>query len=114
MYDRGYDEEIYYIDEDGVLRENKPLNFLPSIISGGLVSLLTTLGLINKNKMVKKASNANLYLLDNSVEYLNKSDKLVGTITTHHRISTDSGGSGGSHSSIGHSGGGHISGGRHG
>ena len=113
LYENGYDEERYYLDENGVLIENKPLNFLPSIISGGIVSLLSTLGLIKKNKMVKKASNANLYLLKNTVEYLNKSDTLVGTITTHHRISSDSGG-GGSHSSIGHSGGGHTSGGRHG
>ena len=113
-YDKGYDEERYYLDENGDLKENKPLNFLPSAISGGIVSLLTMLGLVKKNKMVKKASNANLYLDETTVEYTDKSDVMVSTITTHHRISSDSGSGGSSHSSIGHSGGSHISGGRHG
>ena len=81
-------------------------------MSGAFGTLLGMLGLVKKNKMVKKASNANDYLVKSSVEYLNKSDTMVSTITTHHRISSDSGG--GSHSGFGSSGGGHISGGRHG
>ena len=102
-YSKGYDEERYYIDENGSLRENKSLNFLPSIVSGAFATLLGMLGLVKKNKMVKKANNANDYLVKSSVEYIN----------THHRISSDSG-SGGSHSGFGSSGVGHISGGRHG
>ena len=113
LYEEGYDEEKYYIDDDGFVAEHKTLNFLPSIISGGLVSLLSMLGLVSKNKMVKKASNASNYLLNNSVNFINKNDKLVSTITTHHRISSDQGG-GGSHSSFGSSGIGHTSSGRHG
>lgn len=113
LYSKGYDPEIYYIDENGSLVENKPLNFLPSVISGGIVSLLSTLGLIKKNKMVKKASNANEYLDKSSIQYVKKTDTLVSTITTHHRISSDSS-SGGSHSSFGSSGLGGSGGGRHG
>ena len=112
-YNKGYDEDKYYIDENGSLREKKELNYIPSIISGALATLFGMLGLVKKNKMVKKASNANDYLVKSSIDYINKSDKLVSTITTHHRISSNSGG-GGSHSGFGSSGVGHISGGRHG
>ena len=114
-YDEGYDEDKYYLDENGSLKENYSLPYLPSIISGGLVSLLSVLGLVKKNKMVKKASNADDYLVKSSVQYINKTDTFVSTITTHHRISSDSGShGGGSHSGFGSSGMGHIGGGRHG
>lgn len=112
-YNKGYDKDKYYIDENGSLVEKKSLNFIPSIISGALATIFGMFGLVKKNKMVKKASNANDYLVKSSVEYINKSDVMVSTITTHHRISSDSG-SGGSHSGFGSSGVGHISGGRHG
>ena len=112
-YNKGYDTDKYYIDENGSLAEKKSLNFIPSIISGAIATIFGMLGLVKKNKMVRKASNANDYLVKSSIEYINKSDKLVSTITTHHRISSDSG-SGGSHSGFGSSGVGHISGGRHG
>ncbi len=116
-YDRGYDEDKYFIDENGSLKEKYSLPYFTSIISGAIVSLLTMLGLVKKNKMIYKASNANDYLIQSSIEYLNKSDNFVSTITTHHTISSDSSSSGGgghSHSGFGSSGGGHISGGRHG
>lgn len=113
FFNKGYDEDKYYIDENGSLKEKKSLNYIPSIISGAFATLLGMLGLVKKNKMVKKASNANDYLVKSSVEYINKSDKLVSTITTHHKISSSSG-SGSSHSGFGSSGVGHISGGRHG
>ena len=112
-YSNGYDEDKYYIDENGLLVEKKTLNYVPSIISGAFGTLLGMLGLVKKNKMVKKASNANDYLIKSSVEYINKTDKMVSTITTHHKISSDSHG-GSSHSGFGSSGVGHISGGRHG
>ena len=112
-YEQGYDEERYYIDENGSLRENKKVNPLWSILSGGLATLIGMTRLVKKNKMVKKASNANDYLVESSINYTNKSDVFVSTITTHTRINTDSGG-GSSHSGFGSSGVGHISGGRHG
>ena len=114
LYDKGYDEEKYYIDDDGVLREKYGIPYLTSIISGAITSLLAMLGLIKKNKMVTKASNANDYLVKPSVEYKDKKDIFVSTVTTHHIRSDSSSGGGSSHSGFGHSGGGHISGGRHG
>ncbi len=112
-YDRGYDEDAYYIDENGSLKKNYSLPYAGGIISGALVSLLSMLGLVKKNKMVTKASNANDYLVSSSIEYLNKTDNLVSTITTHHIITSDVSSVGGSsHSGFGSSGGGHISGGR--
>jgi len=113
-YNKGYDEDKYYIDENGSLKEKYNVPYFVSILSSGLISFLTMLGLVNKNKTVTKASNANDYLVKSSIEYLNKTDNMVSTITTHHRISSDTGGGGGSHSGFGSSGGGHISGGRHG
>ena len=115
-YDLGYEEDEKYIDENGTLVVNKKysLPYFTSILSGGLISLLTMLGLVKKNKMVTKANNANDYLIKSSVEYINKSDKMISTITTHHHISSGSSMGGGSHSGFGSSGGGHISGGRHG
>lgn len=114
-YSAGYDENKYYIDENGSLQEKYTLPYATSIISGAVVSLLSTLGLVKKNKMVKKASDANSYLIKSSIEYLNKTDNFINTVTTHHVItSSSSSGSGGhSHSGFGSSGGGHISGGRH-
>ena len=113
-YNEGYDENKYYIDENGSLKEKYSLPYLTSLISGGFVSLLSVLGLVKKNKTVTKASNANDYLVKSSIEYLDKKDNFISTITTHHVISTSSSGGGGSHSGFGSSGGGHISGGRHG
>ena len=112
-YESGYDEEKYYIDDNGSLRENKDLNPIPSVVTGAIATILGMLGLVKKNKMVKKASNANDYLVESSINYKNKSDRFVSTVTTQTRINTDSGG-GGSHSGFGSSGVGHISGGRHG
>ena len=76
--------------------------------------------MINRNVMVKAATNANEYLDKKSINYSNKKDNLIKSFTTHHYVSSSSGGSGHSsggsfHSSIGSSGGGHsFGGGRHG
>ena len=73
--------------------------------------------LINKNKMVKKATKASEYLNKNSIQFTRKEDVFLREHTTT-RIISDSSSSGGgrSHSSSrGSSGGGHSSGGgRHG
>ena len=73
---------------------------------------------VKKNKMVYKATNADLYLDNKSFKLLEKKDTLVSTHTTSWTES-DSSSSGGGHSGgfsgSGHSGGGFSSGGgRHG
>ena len=71
--------------------------------------------LVNKNKMVKKASKADNYLITNSIQYSVKEDKYSHSRTSSYRVSSSSGGGGGHSSSHGSSGGGHSSGGgRHG
>ncbi len=70
--------------------------------------------LVKKNKMVIKATEAENYLDQSSVNITNKQDQFLTTHTTSYTVSSSSGGGGaGSHS--GSSGGGHSSGGgRHG
>ena len=84
-----------------------------ALAAGGVVTLITMIILVKKNKMVKKATTAGDYLDKDSVNYSVKTDQFAGTITTRHRINNNSssGHSGGGHSSFGSSGGGHISGG---
>lgn len=117
-YKSGYDER-YYLDESGEFHVSKG-DFNPpygwSGISGIVVSILSVLGLAKKNKMVMKSNEANDYVNRSDVKYSVQSDKLVSSITTHHKISSDSGGShGGGYSHSGSSGGFHGGGGgRHG
>ena len=108
-YSKGYDKD--YIDEYGDVKEYYQAPYFLSILSSGVVTLLTMLGLVKKNKMVTAASNADNYLEKESINITKKTDNFVNTITTHHIISSSS--SGGSHSSHGSSGGGHTGGGRH-
>lgn len=117
-YKSGYDER-YYLDESGEFHVSKG-GFNPpygwSGISGIVVSILSVLGLAKKNKMVMKSNEANDYVNRSDVKYSVQNDKLVSSITTHHKISSDSGGShGGGYSHSGSSGGFHGGGGgRHG
>ena len=111
-YEQGYDPNERHIDENGSLVKVGKLNPIPSFITGAVATILGMLGLVNKNKMVKKASNANDYLVESSIEFLNKKDQFINSTTTQTRVSSSS--SGGSHRGFGSSGAGHISGGRHG
>ena len=73
--------------------------------------------IVTKNKMVKKATEANDYVDKSNIVFNTRTDVMTGSFTTHYTIQHDSGGSGGGgHSShSGSSGGGHGGGGgRHG
>ena len=104
----------YYIDENGFLKKN----FNPYVIIIGLLSGLITFAFVGfkvkKNKMVYKATNADLYADNKTFKILEKTDHLVSTHTTSWTESSSSS-SGGGFSGGGHSGGGFSSGGgRHG
>lgn len=117
-YKLGIDSEYenYYVDKDGYLREKYIPPVLFSFIVASIVTIIVMAILINKNKMVKKASKADEYLNTNSVNYSVREDKYTHSRTSSYRVSSSSGGSSGSSSSSrGSSGGGHSSGGgRHG
>ena len=110
----------YEIDENGYLQK-LPAKYHPPIIIACIISSIVSgivIGImIKKNKMVAKATTAEEYINNSSVNISNKKDKFLTSHTTHYTISSDSGGSGGGsyHSTSGSSGGGHSSGGgRHG
>ena len=119
-YDRGIPSEYRdaYITETGEIKFHRyyhaPYNI--AIIIAIVVMIIVLVVLCKKNKMVKKALEANEYM-NGDINYNRKDVKLVNSIVTHHVISHDTGGSsgGGSHGSFGSSGGFHSSGGgRHG
>ena len=68
--------------------------------------------LMEKNKMIKKATQATAYLDQNSIEYTRKEDRFITTHTSSTYIPRNTGGSGGgssihsSHSGVSHGGGG--------
>lgn len=116
-YDLGISSEYenYYIDENGFLVRK----YSPPILAALVISTVLTVGimtiLVSKNKMVKKASKADEYLINSSVKYNLREDKYQYSRTSSYRVSSSSGGGGGGGSSRGSSGGGHSSGGgRHG
>ena len=113
-YDRGY-ATMYkhsYVDKDGYIHKTYHIPFIPCTIGAGIITLITMIILVKKNKMVKKSVTANEYLDKGSINYSQSIDQFVRSHTTHYTVSSSSGG-GGSHG--GSSGGGHSSGGgRHG
>jgi len=123
-YDRGIHSEMegYTLDDKGHLvpPEEPPKEYKPPIVAMIISAVLGTsifTGVnVKKNKMVKHAYDANVYLDHESITYSKVIDKFVSTFTTSHRISSDSNGSGGggfsSHTSS--SGFGSSGGGRHG
>ncbi len=110
----------YYIDENGKLRKiiNYQIPILPSIIISAIISLISVASMVKKNKMIRNATDATVYVDEGNINILVKRDELVNSITNRTYIppaSSSSGGGGGHSSSSGHSGGGHSSGGgRHG
>ena len=119
-YNKGYDDTKYYLSEYGELLlypEKYKVPYFWTVISGGVASVLSVLGLSKKNKMVMKATEANDYIDKSKTNFTVNNDTLVSSITTHHIITNDSssGGSGGGFSHMGSSGGFHGGGGgRHG
>ena len=134
-YDQGIPEEMknYYVDKDSILHqipknyyidENNVLHKKPYkapfsviIIIDIIITIITTLILIHKNKMIKQKLATKDYVDKNSVTFTKRENNLVKEYVTHvtHDTSSSGGGGGGFSSSIGSSGGGHSSGGgRHG
>lgn len=66
------------------------------IIISLIIPTVVLIIFINKNKMIKKSTNANLYIKDGSVNITTKNDKFITTHTTSYRINTSSSSSGGS------------------
>lgn len=101
-----------YIDEDGFIRYNYSIPYLLCLGISSVLTLITMLILVNKNKMVKKATKASEYIDRKSVNYRTKNDRFITSRTTSYTVSSSGGGGGsrGGSSGRGFSGGG----GRHG
>lgn len=111
----------YYVDDNGFIERYPDKYYIPwttSAIISFIIALITIIILIKKNKMVRKATSAEEYLIKNSINITNRQDMFIHTHTSSYTTSSDSGGSsggGGFSSHSGSSGGGHSSGGgRHG
>lgn len=103
-----------YINSRGDLVYKKHFPWIGSLGTSLVSATIVLLILISKNKMVKKATNANNYARQDSLNITNRSDRFVTTHTTSVRINTDSGGGriGGSTTHHGSSGISHGGGGR--
>ena len=120
-YDEGVpsDLENYRVNDMGYLYKVKGPYRAPwaGIIGVDcIITLITIIILVKKNKMVQKKLKTMDYLEKNSVNYTKKNDIFVSShVSSYVRTSSSGGGGGGYHSSGGSSGGGHSSGGgRHG
>lgn len=113
-YDRGYASKYQYsyVDDDGFIHSTYHVPVFLCLGGAGVITLITMLILVGKNKMVRKATLAGAYLDKGSINYIEKTDQFLHSHTTHYTTSSSSSGGGGG---IGSSGGGHSSGGgRHG
>lgn len=99
-----------YIDEYGDLQYKKSYPVIPILIISGVITLVVMLIMINKNKMVKKATNASQYLDMQSLNISTRTDRFMHTHTNRVRIQSNNG-SGGSSISRGSSGRSHGGGG---
>ena len=112
-YNKGYASKYKnaYVDGDRYIHYVYRVPVFACLVGSGVITLIVMLIMVKKNKMIRKATSATLYLNKNSVNYSEHTDQFVNSHTTHYTISSSSGG--GSHG--GSSGGGHSSGGgRHG
>ena len=84
------------IDKDGNVHIIKRVNWFLLVIISLIVSIITIVILVAKNKLVRKATTAEEYLDKDSVK-INGQDVFLSTHTTKHKIDhSSSGGSGGS------------------
>ena len=114
-HDKSSGKYFYYKDGELVVSKSKPLAIwlnisLVSVLIGAVIALISYF--ITKSRYKFKAStNPNVYISRNESVFTNKSDVLIRTYVTKHKIESSSGGShggGGGHShSGGHGGGGH-------
>lgn len=92
------------IDKDGNVHIIKKVNWFLLLIISSIFSVVITIILVAKNKLVRKATTAEEYLNKDSVK-INGQDVFLHTHTTKHKIEhSSSGGSGGSSSHSGSSG----------
>ena len=118
-YSRGANPN-YYVDDNGFIQKNPPKYHLPlftAVFISGIITLITMIVLVKKNKMIKKEKLATIYVDRNTIKYYNKIDRFLHSHTSSYTVSHNSSSGGGGHSSShsGSSGGGHSSGGgRHG
>lgn len=104
-----------YIDEMGMIRNRFSVPYLLASIISFIVTLFVVIINVRKNKMIKKATEATVYVDKKSINYTEKVDQFINSRTTSYTVSSSSSSGGGSSSHIGSSGGGHSSGGgRHG
>lgn len=110
-----YSSKNKYVDDKGFVHTKYVIPYMGAVIFSFIITIIIMIILISKNKMVKKAINADVYLDSNSVNYTKMEDRFINTHTTSYTISSSSGSGGGGGSHIGSSGGGHGGGGgRHG
>ena len=83
-----------YINSHGDLVYQRHFPILISIIISAIISTIVLLVLIHKNKMVKKATEANVYMNKDNININERQDQFITTHTTSVRINTSSGGSG--------------------
>ena len=82
------------IDSNGNLVYKRHFPFLLTFGGSAVVATIVLLVLIAKNKMVKKAIEANAYMNKESASITQRSDQFITTHTTSVRINTESSGSG--------------------
>lgn len=83
-----------YINSKGDLVYKKHFPYLLSLGVSTLVATIVLLILIAKNKMVKKAIEANVYMNKENANITERKDQFITTHTTSVRINTNTGGSG--------------------
>lgn len=101
------------LDKNGTPYYEEPMPWLAIVIAALLVSTIFVAVFIAKNKMVAKKTNANDYVIKDSIKVLESDDHFVSTNTTRTKISSSSSsGGGGSSFHSGSSGTSHGGGGR--
>lgn len=102
-----------YINEKGDIVYYKKINYFFSVVGSLIITAIVIAILVNKNKMIKKATNANLYFNKDLAKITEKNDRFLTTHTTSVSLSSSSGGSGsGSSTHSSSSGSSHGGGGR--
>lgn len=117
-HDKKTGKYFYYKDDEFIVSKSKPFMiwvyiFLVCAAIGALVGLITYFVTKSRYKF-KSKTNPSIYLAGNDVNFTERSDTLIRSYVTKHKIETSSGGggsrggfSGGGHSSGGFGGGGH-------
>lgn len=105
----------YRVNDNGYLYKIYKTPWAIVTIVSTIITFIIMLILVNKNKMVKKASTASDYFDKKSFKITNFQDKFISSHTSSYTVSSSSGSGGGGGSHSGSSGGGHSGGGgRHG